>query len=156
METLEALLKAYDARLKSSETLEQRWRKYPDPEEETRQLEIYRRLIQAIQALDEKIARPIEHRTRFEEPKEARGEEILERPASIPTMEMEVPSHVPSLPDRSRKYPTSLVPEIEDDHVNDLWKEIKRAKVDAQSVKSPPLDVVDFDPKTLVLELKSK
>ena len=54
METLEALLKAYDARLKSSETLEQRWRRYPDPEKKTRQLEIYRRLIQAIQALDEK------------------------------------------------------------------------------------------------------
>ena len=69
-------------------------------------------------------------------------------------MEMEVPSHVPSLHDRSRKYPTSLVPKIEDDHVNDLWEEIKRAKVDAQSVKSPPLDVMDFDPKTLVLELK--
>ena len=45
METLEALLKAYDARLKSQETLEQRWRRYPDPEEETRQLETYRRLI---------------------------------------------------------------------------------------------------------------
>ena len=28
METLEALLKAYDARLKSTETLEQRWRRY--------------------------------------------------------------------------------------------------------------------------------
>ena len=87
METLEALLKAYDARLKSSETLEQRWRRYPNPEEETRQLEIYRRLIQAIQALDEKIARPIEHKIRFEDTKKAREEEILERPASIPTMD---------------------------------------------------------------------
>ena len=45
----------------------------------------------------------------------------------------EVPSHVPSLPDRSRKYPTSLVPEIEDDHVNDPWEEIKRAKVSEKS-----------------------
>ena len=110
METLEALLKDYDdARLKSSETLEQRWRRYSDPEEEAGQFEIYRHLIQAIQALDKKITRPIEYRTRFEEPKEARGKEILERSASIPIMEMEVPSHVPSLPDRSRKYPTSLV-----------------------------------------------
>ena len=68
-------------------------------------------------------------------------------------MEMEVPSHVPSLLDRSRKYPTSHVPEIEDEHINDLWEEIKRAKVDAQTVKSPPLEVVDFDLKTLFLEL---
>ena len=37
-----------------------------------------------------------------------------------------------------------------------MWEEIKRAKVDAQSVKSPPLEVVDFDPKTLVLKLKSE
>lgn len=69
METLEALLKAYDAILKSSKTLEQRWRRYPDLKEEARQLEIYRRLIQAIQALDENLAKPIEHRIRFEEPK---------------------------------------------------------------------------------------
>ena len=96
VETLEALLKAYDARLKSSKTLEQRWRRYPDPKEEARQLEIYRHLIQAIQALDEKIAKPIEHKIRFEEPKEVRKEKILEMPASITTMEMEVPSHVPS------------------------------------------------------------
>ena len=67
METLEALLKAYDARLKSSKTLEQRWRRYPDPEIEARQLEIYRRLAQAIQALDDKIAKPVEHKIRFNE-----------------------------------------------------------------------------------------
>ena len=83
-------------------------------------------------------------------------EEIFERPPSISTIEMEVPTHVPSLSDRSQKYPTSQVPEIEDDHVNDLWEEIKRAKVDAQSMKSPPLEIVDFDPKTLILEMKSE
>ena len=135
METLEALLKAHVARLKSSKTLEQRWMRYPDPEEEARQLEIYRRLIQAIQALEDKIAKPIEHKIRFEEPKEIGEEEILGRPTSILTMEMEVSSHVPSLPDRSRKYPTSHVPEIEDKNVNNLWEEIKKAKVDAQSMK---------------------
>ena len=71
-------------------------------------------------------------------------------------MEMEVPSFVPSLPDKSRKHPTSHVPEIEDECVNRLWDEIKRAKVEAQSVGKPPFDEGDFDPKTLVLELKSE
>lgn len=156
METLEALFKAYDARLKSTKTLEQRWRRYLDPEDEARQLEINRRLIQAIQALDDKIAKPIEHKIRFEKPPQAREEEVLEKPTSIPTMQMEVPTHVPSLPDRSQKYPTSHVPKVEDEHVNDLWEEIKRAKVDARSVKSPPLELVDFDPKTLILEMKSE
>ena len=63
---------------------------------------------------------------------------------------------MPSLPDRYQKYPTSHVPEMEDEHVNDMWEEIKRAKVDAQSVKSPPLELVGFDPKTLILEMKSE
>ena len=46
------------------------------------------------------------------------------------------------------------MPKIEDECVNRLWEEIKKAKVEAQLVGKPPLDEVDFDPKTLVLELK--
>lgn len=48
-EPLDALLQAYEARLKPSETLEERWRKYPDPTVEARQLELYRRLVEATQ-----------------------------------------------------------------------------------------------------------
>ena len=40
METLKALLEAYDARLKSTETLEQIWRRYLDLENEMRKLEL--------------------------------------------------------------------------------------------------------------------
>ena len=46
METLDALLQAYKARLKPLETLEERWRQYPNPELETRRLEMYKRLIE--------------------------------------------------------------------------------------------------------------
>ena len=56
-EPLDALLQAYEARLKPLETLEERWRKYPDPAVEARQLEIYQRLIEATQALDQQIKR---------------------------------------------------------------------------------------------------
>ena len=47
------------------------------------------------------------------------------------TMEIEVPSLVPSLIDHSQKYPISKILEIENDFVNNLWEELKRAKVDA-------------------------
>ena len=40
-EPLDAMLQAYEARLKPLETLEERCRKYPDPIVEERQLEIY-------------------------------------------------------------------------------------------------------------------
>ena len=56
METLEGLLKAYQARLKANETIEQRWRRYPDPVGEKRQLELYRCLVEATQALLEKVS----------------------------------------------------------------------------------------------------
>ena len=46
-ETLDAMLQAYEMRLKPLETLEERCRKYPNPlVVEARQLEIYQRLIE--------------------------------------------------------------------------------------------------------------
>ena len=56
-EPLDALLQAYEARLKPLETLEERWRRYPDPAVEARQLEMYQRFIEAAQALDQQIKR---------------------------------------------------------------------------------------------------
>ena len=54
-EPLDALLQAYKARLKPQETLEERARKYPDLVVEARQLEIYKQLIAAAQALEHQI-----------------------------------------------------------------------------------------------------
>ena len=51
-EPLDALLQAYEARLKPLETLEERWKNYPDPAQEARQLEIFKRLTEATQALE--------------------------------------------------------------------------------------------------------
>lgn len=120
VETLEAFLKAYKARLKATQTLEQIWRRYPNPKNEVRQLELYKRLLQATQALADQIVRSQETKIELEDPKVAMEEENLERPLSMPTMEMEVPSFVPSLKDKSRKYPTFHVPEMEDKCANRL------------------------------------
>ena len=69
VETLEALLKAYEARLNSNETLEQRWRRYPDPQSEARQLELYQRLLGATQALEEKLSQTPHPKTKPKESK---------------------------------------------------------------------------------------
>ena len=55
-----------------------------------------------------------------------------------------------------RKYPTSHVPIVEDELVNGLWEELKQRKLEAQKDKPPCLEEIDFDQKTLVLELRSK
>lgn len=54
-EHLDALLQAYEARLKPLEILEERWQNYPDPAQEARQLEIFKRLTEAAQALEEQL-----------------------------------------------------------------------------------------------------
>ena len=51
-ETLDGMLQAYEARLKPLKTLEERYRSYPDPVMEARQLEIYKKFIDAMQTLD--------------------------------------------------------------------------------------------------------
>ena len=54
-ETLDGMLQAYEARLKPLETLEERYRSYPNPVMEAKQLEIYQKLIDAMQTLDQII-----------------------------------------------------------------------------------------------------
>ena len=54
-EPLEAILQAYEPRLKPLETLEERCIEYPNLAMEARQLQIYQRLIKVAQALDQLI-----------------------------------------------------------------------------------------------------
>ena len=56
METLEGLLEAYETRLRADETIEQIWKRYPNPMGEERQLEVCRCLVEATQALLEKVS----------------------------------------------------------------------------------------------------
>ena len=54
-ETLDGMLQAYEVRLKPLENLEERYRSYPDPVMKARQLDIYQKLIGALQTLDHMI-----------------------------------------------------------------------------------------------------
>ena len=60
-ETLDGMLQAYEARLKPLETMEERYRSYPDPVMEARQLEIYQKLIKAMQTLDQLVNKARNH-----------------------------------------------------------------------------------------------
>ena len=59
-------------------------------------------------------------------------------------------------PQECRKNPTSHVLEVEDALVEGLWEELKQRKLEAQKHNPPPLEEIDFDQKTLVLELRSE
>ena len=48
------------------------------------------------------------------------------------------------------------MPEVEDALVDKLWEELKQRKLEAQENRPPPLEEIDFDQKTLVLELRSE
>ena len=58
METLEGLMKNYEARQKANETIEQRWRRYRDLVNEEQQLEMYRQLMETTKALLDKESHP--------------------------------------------------------------------------------------------------
>ena len=117
-------------------------------------MELYKCLLEAIQALVDKISQPPNPEPENGDIGSKIEERNQERPMSIPTMEMEVPSVVVTLLEDSRRYPTAHVPEVEDEHVKKLWEELKQDKIKAQSIQKPPLEELDFDPKTLVLELR--
>ena len=50
IEPLKALLDAYEARLKPNQTLEERYRAYPDPPLEQKRLEVFQKLFEVTQA----------------------------------------------------------------------------------------------------------
>ena len=53
-EPLNAMLEAFEARLKPGQTQEERWRAYPEPALEKERLNMYTQLIKAVQSLIDK------------------------------------------------------------------------------------------------------
>ena len=146
METLERLMKAYEARLKTNETIEQRWRRYSDPVNEERQLELYRCLVEATQALLDKVShpKPRENKNTSLETNKTKPKEVNRHLEQTPR---EGESFQKS-PQEPRKYPTSHVPEVEDAIVDGLWEELKQRKLETEKDKPPPLEEIDSDKKT--------
>ena len=153
-EPLDAMLKAYEARLKPLETMEERWKNYPDAAQESRQLEIYKKLVEAVQAIEEqqKLNQPLKT-----EPQKTNGIKeddklsvILEEDNETGSVEGKTKDNEPIM------IPNTSVPEVDEEWANQLWKAVKHAHLEIHASEKPPLEEIDFDQKTLELELRSE
>ena len=161
-EPLDALLQAYEARLKPLETLEERWKNYLDPAQEARQLEIFKRLTEATQALEEKLRSASGHAlqppTRPNETTDGMDEIPIPTSAKIPN-NIKINQEDGLLKDDLIPIfiPNSSIPEVDEDWGNKLWEAVKQTqqKTESHGTK-PPLDEIDFDQKTLELEIRSE
>lgn len=160
MDELDAILAAYKARLKPNETIEDRYRKYPDPVVEARQVELYQRVVQAAQALDSKLkeaeslVKSLSKETqRIEtEPESNMGQKedtILIEPSlqDLRTQDTNKPAVIPN----------TSIPEVDENWGNKLWEAVnqKREEVSDKQEK-PPLVEIDFDQHTLAMDLRSE
>lgn len=50
--------------------------------------------------------------------------------------------------------PNSSIPEVDEEWGTQLWEAVKQTQPEAHSSHEPPLDEIDFDQKTLELELR--
>ena len=153
-EPLDAMLKAYEARLKPLETMEERWKNYPDPAQESRQLEIYKKLVEVAQAIEEQNKTKQLPETQTQKQNETtHGDKlavIVEEEKENGYTEEKVKESEPIL------IPNTSVPEVNEEWANQLWEAVKHTQPGAHSLAEPPIDEIDFDQKTLELELRSE
>ena len=149
-ETLDALLQAYEARLKPLETLEERWRLYPNPQIETRRLDLYKRLVETTQAL-------LDQNKEIQTPKQ-RNPNVSEFLVSDdgPTILKETKPQEKENETRTIIIPGSTVSEVNEEWGNSLWEAVKRTQKETLQKPGPPIEEIDFDQKTLELEIKSQ
>lgn len=144
-EPLDALLQAYEARLKKFETLEERWKNYPNASHETRQLEISKRLIEAAQAIEQQLKgnSPKETQTdnrvgKREEmelstkPEEEKVEILEEENKIEPEMasteqgSLKVQGTQTDIEKETILIPNTSIPEVEEEWGKQLWEAVKK------------------------------
>ena len=129
-EPLDALLKAYEARLKPLGTMEDRWRNYPDAAIESRQLEIYKHLIETLQAIEghtKQLAEEREKPKQAEPPKpQTRYEETREMESNRTEHSLQTSTHN-EMQNKPKMIPNSNLLEVDEDWGNKLWDAVKNA-----------------------------
>ena len=141
------MLQAYEARLKPLETMEERYRSYPDPVMEARQLEIYQKLIKAMQTLDQLVNKA--------------GNHIKQETDSHKEMEKQMKpkdtKDIRKAKEPSPKLPSNTsVPEVDEEWGNQLWKVVKKTYGKEKGLETkPPIEEIDLEQKTLELEMRS-
>ena len=160
------MLDAYEARLKPKETLEERYRAYPDPTLETKRLEIFQKMIEGTQALLEKQLNQKGsikgHRHNITEMGQAScgsgdlvskdgnitsdPQKITKRWKRIPkrkqteTKTVEAPETKEELPKgNDTVVPNSFPEESEDTWVKGLWEEVRKANETKENKGKAPI-----------------
>ena len=149
-ETLDGMLQAYEARLKPLETMEERYRSYPDPVIESRQLEIYKKLIDAMQTLDQIINKTTQHHIKQET--DSHGEMVKQmEPETMrdigEQMKLNSPQEEPKVKETSPKLPSNTsVPEVDEEWGNQLWEAVKKTYGKKQGTEiKPPIEEIDLE-----------
>ena len=138
------MLQAYEARLKPLETLEEGYRSYPNPVMEARQLEIYQRLIKAMQTLDKMIHKTLRthmqqeiviHKEKEEQMKQGdtRDQED-QKDINLSQGEQKPGKSSPKIPS------STFVPEVDEDWENQLWEAVKQTYGGKGSESKPPIE----------------
>ena len=157
-EPLNAMLEAFEARLKTGQTLEERARTYPDPVIESRRLDICQKLIEVTQALlqQQTIEGQINasQNTKIPENGNSNQKECVLSSELHKDDDHEITNHTPEpiekepkeldtriVPD-SDDLGTMGVPEVRDDWPNELWEAKRNAKDGSLTLKSAPLETV--------------
>ena len=160
MDELDAKLAAYEARLKSNETLEERYRKYPDPVVESRQLELYQRMVEAAQALEAQVKETnglVKSLSKETQRNETEPESNIGQKEDTILIE-------PSLQDlgvqdtnKPAVIPNTSIPEVDEKWGNKLWEAVNQTREKQNNkMETPPLDEIDFDQHTLAMDLRSE
>ena len=164
-EPLDAILKAYEARLKPLETLEERWRKYLDPTVEARQLELYQRMVKATQAIDQRLEQlanqhkvPQQNQTETERRPTVGSEKILGEGSFLQNGVLNEPEKEAAKTNLlgPETISTTTIPEVDEDWGNKLWDAIKTTQgLKGSDYTKPPIDELEFDRNTLEMGARS-
>ena len=131
------------------ETLEERYRNYPDLAMEARQLEIYQRLVELAQVLDQLIKKkPSTHKELEKETHTREGEQMKQMgKENQENKQNESLTHgkesqevlVPKM------LSNSCVPQVDEDWGNRLWDAVKKTYGKTGNEAKPPIEEIDFD-----------
>ena len=145
--------------MKPQETFEERWKRYPEPAIEVRQLEIYKNLIKATKALEQQVKQTTSLVPTLN--KETQPNEI--QLGNMMGNEMEGIMHEPSLQELELNdekkpivIPNTSIPKVDEEWGNKLWEAVKKTYGKIESEIKPPIEEIDFDQKTLELEIRSE
>ncbi|MCO5568337.1 hypothetical protein L7F22_022036 [Adiantum nelumboides] len=148
LEPSDALLQAYEARLKTNQTLEQRWLTNRQSKVESERLEMCKKLIEAAQELMEPNAvRALEREVLIH--KEQEKQEFKEseqvngpRPDTILSLDHRV---VPNTTNDTKSMVMMSIPEVEEPWPQLLWETIKNRKDGSATLQSALISKIHLD-----------